>query len=36
MNLGHYQSAFEPLLYGVAVAVILTFFLKETGRAASV
>ena len=35
MNLEHYQSAFEPLLYGVAVAIILTFFLKETGRGAS-
>lgn len=34
MQLEHYQSAFEPLLYGVAVAVILTFFLKETGKAA--
>ena len=31
MNLEHYQSAFEPLLYGVAVAIVLTFFLKETG-----
>jgi MFS family permease len=34
MQLAHYQSAFEPLLYGVAVAVILAFFLKETGKAA--
>ena len=34
MNLEHYQSAFEPLLYGVAVAIVLTFFLKETGNAA--
>jgi MFS family permease len=29
-----YQTAFEPLLYGVALAVGLTFFLKETGPAA--
>jgi len=35
MNLEHYQSAFEPLLYGVAVAIVLTFFLRETGRGAS-
>jgi MFS family permease len=34
MKLEHYQDTFEPLLYGVAVAVILTFFLKETGKAA--
>jgi MFS family permease len=33
MGLGHYQTAFEPLLYGVALAVILAFFLKETGPA---
>jgi len=33
MNLGHYQIAFEPLLYGVAIAIVLTFFLKETGPA---
>jgi MFS family permease len=29
-----YQTAFEPLLYGVALAVVLTFLLKETGPAA--
>jgi MFS family permease len=33
MNLGHYQVAFEPLLYGVAIAIALTFFLRETGPA---
>jgi MFS family permease len=33
MTLEHYQSAFEPLLYGVGVAIVLTFFLKETGSA---
>jgi MFS family permease len=32
-SLGHYQSAFEPLLYGVALAVFLTLFLRETGSA---
>ena len=30
-TLEHYQDTFEPLMYGVAVAVILSFFLKETG-----
>jgi MFS family permease len=29
-----YQTAFEPLLYGVALAIGLTFLLKETGPAA--
>jgi len=33
MALGHYQTAFLPLLYGVALAIILTFLLKETGPA---
>jgi MFS family permease len=33
MALEHYQTAFEPLLYGVAVAIILTLLLKETGPA---
>jgi MFS family permease len=32
--LTHYQAGFEPLLYGVALALILTCFLKETGPAA--
>jgi MFS family permease len=35
MTLEHYQTAFEPLLYGVALAIALTFLLKETGTAAS-
>ena len=35
MQLEHYQSAFAPLLAGVALAVVLTFFLKETGPAGS-
>ncbi len=30
-ELVHYQAAFEPLLYGVAIAILLIFFLKETG-----
>jgi MFS family permease len=33
MNLEHYQTAFEPLLYGVGLAIVLTLFLKETGPA---
>jgi hypothetical protein len=33
MGLEHYQAAFRPLLYGVAIAIILTFLLKETGSA---
>jgi MFS family permease len=33
LNLGHYQTAFAPLLLGVAVAIGLTFLLKETGPA---
>jgi MFS family permease len=34
MELAHYQTAFEPLLYGVALAIALTFLLRETGPAA--
>ena len=34
MEKGHYQTAFAPLLLGVAAAIVLTFFLKETGPAA--
>ncbi len=33
MTLEHYQTAFEPLLYGVGLALVLTLFLKETGPA---
>ena len=33
MSLEHYQSAFSPLLYGVALAVGLTLLLRETGTA---
>jgi MFS family permease len=31
MQLKHYQMAFAPLLLGVAIAIALTFLLKETG-----
>ncbi|HKE57026.1 MAG TPA: MFS transporter [Pyrinomonadaceae bacterium] len=34
MDLSHYQDTFVLLLYGVLVAILLSFFLKETGRAA--
>ena len=33
MALEHYQIAFEPLLYGVALAIVLTLLLTETGSA---
>ena len=33
MQLEHYQTTFTPLLFGVGLAVLLTFFLKETGPA---
>ena len=33
MSLEHYQTAFVPLLYGVALAIVLTLFLRETGWA---
>lgn len=36
MALEHYQAGFKPLLFGVLAALILTFFLKETGPAARV
>ena len=34
MTLEHYQTAFEPLMYGVGLAIVLTFILRETGSAA--
>jgi len=34
MNIVHYQTAFQPLLYGVGLAIALTLFLRETGPAA--
>jgi MFS family permease len=30
-DLAHYQAAFSPMLFGAALAVLLTFLLKETG-----
>ena len=33
LELSHYQSAFTPLLYGVGIAILLTFLMKETGSA---
>jgi MFS family permease len=35
MTLDHYQTAFEPLLYGVGLAIVLTLLLKETGPVVS-
>jgi MFS family permease len=34
MSLDHYQTAFEPLIYGVGLAILLVLFLRETGPAA--
>jgi MFS family permease len=31
MSLEHYQAAFRPMLYGVALAIGLTLLLRETG-----
>ena len=33
LDLQHLQTTFRPLLVGVAIAILLTFFLKETGQA---
>ncbi len=33
MELAHFQSTFTPLLFGVALAIVLTLVLKETGPA---
>jgi MFS family permease len=33
LEVHHFQTAFLPLLFGVGIAVILTFMLKETGTA---
>jgi MFS family permease len=30
-ELGHYQAAFSPLLWGVGLAIVLALFLRETG-----
>jgi MFS family permease len=32
-GLEHYQASFTPMLYGVGIAIFLTFLLKETGTA---
>ena len=34
LALEHFQTAFQPLLYGVGLAVLLTLLLRETGSAA--
>jgi len=31
-TLEHYQTTFTPLMWGVALAIGLTFLLKETGK----
>ena len=33
MELAHFQTTFTPLLFGVALAIVLTLLLKETGSA---
>jgi hypothetical protein len=33
-TLEHYQTTFQPLLIGVALAIVLTLVLRETGPAA--
>jgi MFS family permease len=33
MELSHYQSAFLPLMFGVGIAIVFTFLLRETGTA---
>jgi sugar phosphate permease len=33
IGLEHYQTTFIPLIFGVAIAIVLTLFLKETGTA---
>jgi len=35
MGLEHYQTTFQPLLYGVGLAIVLTLLLKETGPASA-
>jgi MFS family permease len=36
IGLQHYQLTFQPMLYGVAAAILLTLLLKETGSAGRV
>jgi hypothetical protein len=33
LELGDFQTAFAPMLYGVALAILLALLLKETGPA---
>jgi MFS family permease len=33
LTLAHYQATFQPMLFGVVLAIVLTLFLKETGPA---
>jgi MFS family permease len=35
LALEHYQTTFQPLLYGVGLAIVLTLLLKETGPASA-
>jgi hypothetical protein len=32
--LGDYQATFMPMLFGIALAILLTFLLRETGTRA--
>jgi MFS family permease len=34
LSLEHFQGAFQPMLYGVVLAIVFTLLLKETGPAA--
>ena len=34
LEVQHFRTTFTPLLFGVALAILLTLFLKETGPAA--
>jgi MFS family permease len=34
-QLVHYQAAFQSMIYGVGLAIVLALFLRETGRAAA-
>ena len=34
LELPHFQRAFQPMLVGVLIAIVLTLFLKETGARA--
>jgi len=34
LELEHFQKAFQPMLVGVVIAIVLSLLLKETGAAA--